>query len=163
MHFWFSYPYFFFLLFFLKSNVNINSMKKINNNFKINTLIAEHVENKFLNFKFFWKDIERKWCKYIKKFYFDRYFFNTFSWFIFFNFFLQHFIIFNLFIQSWFLFFLLLYLKKIILFFDLVLNYFFLFSFLLDLVLIILIVFFLFLILLWLKILLHDFLRGCLL
>ena len=33
-------------------------MKKINNNFKINTLIAKHIENKFLNFKFFLKDIE---------------------------------------------------------------------------------------------------------
>jgi hypothetical protein len=33
-------------------------MKKINNDFEMDVLIAERVENKFLNFKLFWKDIK---------------------------------------------------------------------------------------------------------
>jgi len=33
-------------------------MRKINNDFEMDVLIAKHVENKFLNFEFFSKEIE---------------------------------------------------------------------------------------------------------
>jgi hypothetical protein len=49
----FIYLFLFILIFFLKDNINVDSMKKINNDFEIDVLIAERVENKFLNFKLF--------------------------------------------------------------------------------------------------------------
>jgi hypothetical protein len=33
-------------------------MIKINNDFEMDALIAEYVENKFLNFELFWKDVK---------------------------------------------------------------------------------------------------------
>lgn len=33
-------------------------MRKINNNFEMDMLIAKHAENKFLNFEFFSKEVE---------------------------------------------------------------------------------------------------------
>ena len=143
MHFWFSYLNCF--LIFLKSNVNINSMKKINNSFKIKALINEHVENKFLNFKYFWKDIENtKIMQIHQKILFWLLFFYIYNFldlFFSYNILLYFICLPNLGSHSfnWYIVFIL---KKIILFFDLVLNFFLLFSFILDLVLIILIVFF---------------------
>lgn len=43
---------------FKKCNVNADSMIKINNDFEMDALIAEYVENKFLNFELFWKDVK---------------------------------------------------------------------------------------------------------
>jgi hypothetical protein len=49
-------PYIFYFLYFdifEKYNVNVDSMRKINNDFEMNALIAERAENKFLNFELF--------------------------------------------------------------------------------------------------------------
>jgi hypothetical protein len=59
LHFWSFCPYIMFLFFyiyfyiFLKSNVIINLIRKINNDFEMSALKTECIENKFLNFKFF--------------------------------------------------------------------------------------------------------------
>jgi len=58
----------FFLYFdiFLKENVNIDSLRLIND-FKMNTLQIKCVESKFLNFTSFEKSFKmQKWRKYIK-------------------------------------------------------------------------------------------------
>jgi len=52
LHFWSPCPYMFYFLYFdifKKDNINIDSIKKIKNDIEMSTLIAEHIDNKFLN------------------------------------------------------------------------------------------------------------------
>jgi hypothetical protein len=56
-------PFFHFFFFYIviilkKDNVNINSMRKIIEDFRIDVLIVKHIESIFKNFRIFWKDVE---------------------------------------------------------------------------------------------------------
>jgi hypothetical protein len=58
--FWsfFSFLFFYIVIILKKDNVNINSMRKIIEDFRIDVLIVKHIESIFKNFRIFWKDVE---------------------------------------------------------------------------------------------------------